>query len=103
MFLLLYTRDGRSQLVLSSHTVTLIAYTDREGIPNVTYTCPDNTLITPGGCFNMSIDEQITIANITNEDNGTNTCIVSTDIGSGICQTVQLITTRTCIISLLLS
>ena len=52
------TRNGRSQLVLSSHTVTLIYSIYWEGIPvpNVTYTCPDNTLITPGGCFNMSID-----------------------------------------------
>ena len=87
------TRDGRSQLVLSGNTVTLIAFTDIEGnpVPNVTWTDPDNTLITPGDHFNTSIDGQITITNVTNEDNGTYTCIVSNGIGSGLYQTVQLI------------
>ena len=87
------TRDGRSQLVLSGNTVTLIAFTDIESnpVPNVTWTGPDNTLITPGDHFNTSVDGQITITNVTNEDNGTYTCIVSNGIGSGLYQTVQLI------------
>ena len=87
------TRDGRSQLVLSGNTVTLIAFTDIEGnpVPNVTWTGPDNTLITPGDHFNTSIDGQITITNVTNEDNGTYTCIVSNGIGPGLYQTIQLI------------
>ena len=45
-----------------------------------------NTIITHGGHFNTSVDGEITITNITNEDNGTYTCIVSNDIGSGLYQ-----------------
>ena len=73
--------------------MTLIAFTDIEGnpVPNVTWTGPDNTLITPGDHFNTSIDGQITITNVTNEDNGTYTCIVSNGIGSCLYQTVHLI------------
>ena len=84
--------------------MALTPYTDGEGIPipNVTCTCPDNTLMTPDDCFNMSTDGQITITNITNENNATCICIVTTDIGSGLCQTIQLIITGACIISLLL-
>ena len=50
---------GRSQLILSGNTVTLIAFTDIEGnpVPNVTWTGPDNTLITPGDHFNTSVDD----------------------------------------------
>ena len=84
---------GESQLVLSGNTVTVIAFTDIEGNPvlNVTWTGPDNTVISPGGHFNTSVDGEITITNITNEDNGTYTCIVNNGIGSGLYQTVQLI------------
>ena len=87
------TRDGRSQLVLSGNTMTLIAFTDIEGnpVPNVTWTGPDNKVITPGDHFNTSVEGEITITNVTNEDNGTYTCIVSNGIGSGLYQTVQLI------------
>ena len=87
------TKDGRSQLALSSSTVTLLAFTDIEGnpVPNVTWTGPNNTVITPGGRFNTSVDGEITITNVTNEDNGTYTCVVSNGIGSGLYQTVQLI------------
>ena len=65
------TRDRKSQLVLFGNTVTLIAFTDIEGniVPNVTRTSSDNTCITPGGHFNTSVDGQITITNVTNEDN----------------------------------
>ena len=99
------TRDGRSQLVLSGNTVTLRAFTNIEGnpVPNVTWTGPDNTLITPSGHFNTSVDGQITIINVTDEDNGTYTCIVSNGIGSGLYQTVQLFIAGIYIISLLLS
>ena len=47
------------------------AFTNVEGSPvsNVTWTGPDNTLITPGGCFIMSVDGQITITNVTDENN----------------------------------
>ena len=87
------TRDGRSQLVLSGNTMTLIAFTDIEGnpVPDVSWTGPDNTVITPGGHFNTSVDGEITITNVTNEDNGTYTCIVNNGVRSGLYQTVQLI------------
>ena len=93
------TRDGTSQVVLSGNTVTLIAFTDIEGnpLPNVTWTAPDNRLITPSSHFNTSIDGQITITNVTNEDNGTYTCIVNNGIGSGLYQAVQLIIAGICI------
>ena len=73
--------------------MTLIAFTNIEGnpVPNVTWTGPDNTLITPGDHFNTSVDGQITITNVTNEDNGIYTCIISNGMGPDLYQTVQLI------------
>ena len=39
--------------------MTLVAFTDIEGnpVPKVTWTGPDNRLITPGGHFNTSVDD----------------------------------------------
>ena len=100
------TRIGGSQLVLSGSTVTLIAFTDIEGnpLPNVTWTGPDTLPInTTNDHYNISINGQITINNVTNEDNGTYICTLSNGIGIGFSQTVQLMIVGMYIMSLLLS
>ena len=87
------TRFGRSQLVLSGSTVTLTAFTDIEGnpVPNVTWIGPDTLPIsTVDDHYNISVDGQITIINVTSIDNGTYKCTVSNGIGLGFSQTVQL-------------
>ena len=87
------TRFGRSQLVLSGSTVTLIAFTDIEGnpVPNVTWIGPDTLPIsTVDDHYNISVDGQITIINVTSKDNGTYECTVSNGIGLGFSQRVQL-------------
>ena len=100
------TSIGGSQLVLSGSTVTLIAFTDIEGspLPNVTWTGPDALPVsTVDDHYNISVDGQITITNVTNTDNGTYKCTISNGIGIGYSQIVQLMIVGMYIMSLLLS
>ena len=73
--------------------MTLIAFTDIEGnpVPNVTWIGPDTLPIsTVDDHYNISVDGQITITNVTSKDNGTYKCTISNGIGLGFSQTVQL-------------
>ena len=88
------TSVGGSEIVLTGSLVTLTAFQSLFGgnpLPSVSWTGPDGLPRSTSGRFDISVPGQITLMNITQDDNGTYTCIVSNGISPNLSQTVLLI------------